>query len=224
MVVVTLMVRFKWQKEVQKLKEKILAHEAKKKEMLDVESTITAGQPVDANTVKNKIENLVLDYKESGRTIAKLHGIFEHWFLLQWVISFADITIMSVRAIQLVQTGSYSTTVWIMDGLPLLHYMFIFITPYICGNVMNHYHHKYHKKMRKVQRNIWSKYVYSTEGDMLLWLMLYKDIISKRDKIQFIPSIFCIKFPLENPGYIFAILLVLTSFLIGHIYNIELLP
>lgn len=78
MVVVTLMVRFKWQKEVQKLKEKILAHEAKKKEMLDVESTITAGQPVDANTVKNKIENLVLDYKESGRTIAKLHGIFEH--------------------------------------------------------------------------------------------------------------------------------------------------
>ena len=41
--------------------------------MLDVESTITAGQPVDA-----KMENLVLDYKESGRTIAKLHGIFEH--------------------------------------------------------------------------------------------------------------------------------------------------
>ena len=31
MVVVTLTVRFKWQKEVQKLKEKILAHEAKKK-------------------------------------------------------------------------------------------------------------------------------------------------------------------------------------------------
>lgn len=204
MIAVTLMVRSKWLKAVQIL----------------VEFSVSAWQQLDRNTVKSEIKNLAKSYKDIGRIVANLQGTFKYWFLLQWIISFTAVIHTSVWMTSL-SNLIISYHYWTYYVFYMAHSVFIFMTPYVCGNMMNFYHQRYYQKVRKIQKNIWSNYYEATEGpgDILIFChKQYKYLIPKKEKYQFIPTIFCLKIPLENPGFIISIFLAFCVYLLREIF------
>ena len=201
MIFVAVVVKSRWCRKLEHMKEKLL----------EAGITSTAEQLSNTEEVKDIIEYLIKDYKKTGQIATKLQKIFKHWFILQWISFFASIVMDTSVTFQLLLNGNFSSSLW-THSLFVLSDTIAFITPYICGNVINYYHHKYRMKLKKALRNILITKC-SAEGDVLLWFMQHRKIIPREDKYHFIPSIIWIKAPLDNPGYVFSILLALISFL-----------
>ena len=201
MIFVAVVVRSRWCRKLEHMKEKLS----------EAGITSTSEQLSNTGEVKDIIDYLIEDYKKTGRIVTKLQGIFKHWFILQWISFFVSVVLDISLTFQLLLNGNFSSSLW-THSLFVLSDTIAFVTPYICGNVVNHYHHKYRRKLKKALRNILITKC-SVEGDVLLWFMQCRKMIPTEDKYHFIPSIIWIKAPLDNPGYIFSILLALISFL-----------
>lgn len=193
MLVVTLIVRSEWQRKLQRMKEERLLERTKDK----------PGDKQLQSYSKEMIRRRIEDYRNSGRSLANLHNIFQHWFVLEWIICFISVLFNSLLALKILLDENFSDRLF-ARSLVVLTDVVRFVTPYICGNVMNHYHYKYRNKLKK---SVLVKC--SVEG---LCHAQHGKLIPKRGKYQFTPSVLWISVPLENPEYLLSIVLALISF------------
>ena len=100
------------------------------------------------NTYEFKSESTDKLYKEKGKMVQKVAGIFQTWFLFPWIIFFAASSLECKNVLR-VWNGNREKIL----PLPLTYYflyninqiMFLLI-PYLCGLKMNYYHHKFYKR------------------------------------------------------------------------------
>ena len=193
-IIVTTMVRSIWIMKLKKLKK------AKKRR-------IEGGKKC-AKDLMLVIQDSINDYKETSRSVARLHGIFKHWFVMVWLIFFTSIVFDSSLTFQILLWGNLSGWLW-ARGLLLLADIIAFVTPFICGNVMNRYQNTCHRKVEKATLHISCM---AQPGETALVVQRGKMLLPRPNKYQFIPSLYC-KVPFDNPGYILSILVALVSFL-----------
>ena len=129
---------------------------------------------------------------------------------MAWLIFFHSIVFDSSLAFQLLLNGNISGRLW-ARSLILLSDIIAFVTPYICGNVINRYHETYRRKVKKTVLHISCM---AQPGESALVLQRGKMLLPRHNKYQFIPSLYWIKVPFDNPGYILSILVALVSFLL----------
>ena len=196
MIVLTTFIRFIWLTKLNKLKGR-LKNTREVKEIFPNASDL-------ADTQLDKLKDEIKDYKDTGKCLARVHGMFKHWFVIRWLSFFISIVFNSLMALKLILRGIFSNFLWART-LVLFSNIVSFIILYFCGNIMNHYHQKYRSKLKKYQKRLLFGYFTKVH-------MFHGRVIPKKEKYNFTPSILWIKVPLGNPGYIISILLALISF------------
>ena len=195
MIVLTTFIRFIWLTKLKKLKGR-LKNTRQVKEKFPNASDL-------ADSQLDKLKDEIKDYKDTGKCLASVHGMFSYWFVIRWISFFISIVFNSLMALKLILRGIFSNFLWART-LVLFSNIVSFIILYFCGNIMNHYHQKYRSKLKKYQKRLLFGKIHG--------YTFQRNFIPKKEKYNFTPSILWIKVPLGNPGYIISILLALISF------------
>lgn len=167
----------------------------------------------DTHILKKYLNNLIDHYKVNGIQVASIQRIFQGWFVAKWIIFFFEISAFAATSLKPLSDGIHSSNgdqIW----YPFTHFLYdiiAFIVIYSCGKLMNYYHAKFYESL---EDNL-QKHLYDS-ADFHHWLMQDMTLIRKRNKYQFIPSLFGIDIPMDSPGYAVTILIsvfaVVTQF------------
>ena len=167
--------------------------------------------------LENKsLNNLLKEYKERGHLAASIHGVFQEWFVIKWIVYFVDITVYSVIAIRSLFGSSVQkedvTVIYVYIILQLIYNFVAFMTLYMCGGLMNSYHEKYCKKVEKriktgcKQSTTWKKQCALSS--------------LRKSKYKFVPSLCGFSIPLDNSGYTLSLMLALVAFIANFVSSL----
>lgn len=167
---------------------------------------------------KSKMANskeLLKDYDKNCKLISSLQGIFQPWFVLQWLIYFIAITEDCMTIIRVLTTSSISPTIsgikqnkyLALTITTLVYNISVFVIPYTCGTTMNYYYKEYRKTLQDKQKELLFRDLNDSEKNLKTAV---KWILNKPEHL-FIPSLCCLSIPLNNVGHILTILLSLLA-------------
>ena len=163
---------------------------------------------------KDKFSRLVWNYKETGRTVARLEDIFQEWFVMTWVVYFIGVTGNTTLVLKALFTGLFGTAShrsWFYFA-HLINDIAAFAIIYICGGLMNYSHQKYRDTLEDVQEGI-----LSDSENLSDFLHQRADLIPTNPNFKFIPSLCCLNIPLESAGFSFTLMLTGFAFLLSFI-------
>ena len=167
---------------------------------------------------KEKFLSLIDNYNTTGHFVAPLHGIFQQWFVMQWVVYFIKIIEDFAVVIRSLVTESYKENgkrhELFFVFTHLVFDLLLFLIPYYCASLFNQYHAEYHARLQRVQSSIFRD---EEEG----WRLQSAQLIPKNPKYVFIPSFCGLSIPLSSPGYNLSIILALFAFIISIITTIH---
>ena len=210
----TLLVRAAWNKEKEAATLPVRAEPNEETEELNKDLTNTGH-----DSVKPIFEELIKKYKTAGELAASIQWIFQSWFVVKWIIYFTDISVHGTVAIKQLSSGTKATEndqLWFVFS-HLIYDLTAFITIYTCGTLMNDYHAKFRTELENKQEELLSTCKSESES---LWINQYGNLIRSNPDYQFIPSFCGIDVPLDNPGYTLTVLVALFSFIANFISNV----
>lgn len=163
---------------------------------------------------KEKFTALINNYNEIGQFVTPLYGIFQQWFVMQWVVYF--IKIIEDFAIILhsldIDDHSYAYEQKMHELVFILTHLaydvILVIIPYYCASVLNQYHQDYHDRIQRIQKEIFC-------NDPDSWRLQSALLIPQNPKFIFVPSFCGLSIPLSNPGYNLSIIITLFAFIIS---------
>ena len=166
------------------------------------------------------------EYKKIGDCTRKIRVLLKHWFVLQYSVYLLSVLVELVHVIRPAKESNKHT-------LDIVHSVLVFdflafLVPYYSGIWLNNAHHKYHKKMMekyfKVKIKVGGEFFScnlekegvkrAVQQDYMRYYNVASrnsNILALRKKFDFVPSLFDISIPLDNPGYTFTILLAISS-------------
>ena len=151
------------------------------------------------------------NYECIGELVSAVQTIFEGWFVAYWVTYIFRITMDTTNIIKSVTTNNYAQEN-IQIPFIVIHWFYDFFNlmlTYACGQLMNYYHRKYYKRMKKNQEKILDTNIGQNE-----FFLKYVKLIPKRRGYQFLPSFCGFSIPLDNLGYLLTILLALFALIV----------
>ncbi len=118
----------------------------------------------DVEDPKKNLTTLIDNYNATGQFVAPLHGIFQQWFVIQWVVYFIKIIEdFTVIINSFLNEDDRNTAehdehelLFVITHL-VYDLLTLFLIPYYCASLMNLYHDEYHKRLKIAQNNIPSK-------------------------------------------------------------------
>lgn len=158
-----------------------------------------------------KFKSMVQSYKQTGKVIAALQGIFQVWFVMTWIVYFIGITgntVLVLKTLLLNQIRLSSHRFWFYLA-HLIYDIVVFLIPYIYGGLMNYYHDNYRETLEEVQERL----LHECE-DLSECLLQSASLIPENPKYRFVPALCCLSIPLESAGYTITIVLTLFAFLL----------
>lgn len=172
----------------------------------------------DIQGLKENFTDLIDNYNVTGQFIAPLHGIFQQWFVMQWIVYFIkiieDFAIVINSLIDEQYTNSESRHEVLFVFTHLIFDLILFLVPYYCASLLNQYHEQYHARLQRAQKNILCNEV---DG----WRLQCAPLIPENPNYSFIPSFCGLSIPLSSPGYNLSIILALFAFIISIITTIH---
>lgn len=165
---------------------------------------------IDYDLYHNFIPIDINNYQNTGEVVSAVQGIFQSWFVLQWITYFVGISVQC-RFIILYIENDLEYYYLILACGSLLHSIFEFVIPYGCGIVMNKYYDRYIKQLKqRLFRNLDVANVQyeinhrKRQKEVISWIIKYKEY-------EFKPSIYGLSIPLSNVGHQLTILLTLLA-------------
>lgn len=174
----------------------------------EVEGNETSSNP------KEAFAALIENYNKLGKLIVPLYAIFQHWFVMQWVVYFIKIIDdFSVALHALISEdykhqGPRNKLVFVLTHL--IFDLILFLIPYFCASLINQYHDQYHERLKIVQNRLFSK-----QQRNWPWMLQNTQLIPQNTKYVFVPSFCGLSIPLNSPGYNLSIILALFAFIIS---------
>lgn len=159
--------------------------------------------------LKKNFKILITNYNNTGCMIAPLHGIFQQWFVVQWIVYFIKIIedfTVSINGIVKKEDISEPKMLFVITHL--VYDIILFIIPYYCASLMNQCHNDYHRRLQSAQNEILC-------DDMEGWRLQHVLSIPKNPFYIFIPSFCGLSIPLSSPGYNLSIILALFAIIIS---------
>ena len=159
-------------------------------------------------TCTNEFQALNNNYEKIGKQVSAVQTIFEGWFVAHWVTYIFRITMDTTNIVKSVTTNNYVNEN-VQIRFIVIHWFYDFFNlmlTYICGQLMNYYHKKYHEELKKSQKALLS----GQKG----FLLQYVNLIPKRHGYQFLPSFCGFSIPLDNLGYLLTILMALLALIV----------
>ena len=168
-------------------------------------------------------EELLRNYDEYSKVISSLQGIFQPWFVLQWIIYFIAITedcmaIIGALTISITEpetSRSQQNQELALTVTILIYNISAFVIPYLCGTTMNYYYKKYRKTLQDKQKQLLFRDLNDSEKSLKIAV---KWILDKPEH-YFIPTLCCLSIPLNNVGHTLTILLSLLAPVISLVNN-----
>ena len=172
------------------------------------------------------------EYQKRGKTVMLSTQAYKSWFVLHWSIYFlgifTDLTYILRPWILGGEDGIiiYKQQRWdyIYIGVFVIFDFMMFLIPYGCGLVINHYHNEFYKDLVNNEKELHfllkqgDENSYFTNASSFLQNRRLYDKIKKNTDYDFTPSIIGIDIPFESSGYtitIFISIITLTlSFLV----------
>ena len=161
-------------------------------------------------SASNKINELFDSYKEVGKKVAALNGIFQGWFIIQWAIFFVAVTGKGTLLLKSLLDEEYAVELYrfIYISVHVAFDIFAFLIPYILGVIINSKHNDFYELLTERKEDILSK-----ETDEHMKMMIGLDLIPKQSKYEFLPTLSVISIPLDSGSYILTIVLAVFTFI-----------
>ena len=169
---------------------------------------------------------LYRNYAQIGRRNREVRDILKHWFVLQYSVYLLSVMVELVHILKPVagmelKRLTYDT--W-HSILYLVFDFLAFLVPYFAGIMLNNAHRKYHETMMEkyyeekiegvicnLEKDDMKESIKETYMKYYNVALMNSNILNLKEKFDFVPSLFNITIPLDNPGYTFTILLVIPS-------------
>ena len=160
---------------------------------------------VEVKDLKDMFMTLIDNYNATGQLVAPLHGIFQQWFVLQWMVYFIKIIEDFTVVINSLVSNDNKVTgpKLLFVTTHLVYDLILFLIPYYCASLMNQYHDEYHKRLQRAQNSVLCN---DNEG----WRLQCALLIPENPKYKFVPSFCGLSIPLSSPGYNLSIILALV--------------
>ena len=103
------------------------------------------------NFDKESFNKLIKHYKKIGMKVQSIQGIFQAWFVAKWILYFVEISAYATSALKPLSSGvriGTSKALWFSFS-HLLYDIFVFVTIYVCGSLMNYYHAKFYETLEE---------------------------------------------------------------------------
>jgi hypothetical protein len=164
---------------------------------------------------KSKMANskeLLKDFDKNRKVISSLQGIFQPWFVLQWIIYFIAITEDCMTIIRALTFSNIDPKIsqnryLVLTITTLVYNISVFVIPYTCGATMNYYYKEYRKTLQDKQKEL----LFRDLNDSEKFLKTAVKWILNKPEHLFIPSLCCLSIPLNNVGHTLTILLSLLA-------------
>ena len=144
-------------------------------------------------------------YEQTGNLVLSLQGIFQQWFVLQWIIYFINITQGYKIIFNIIEQNQLKLLIEVITNL--IYNVSAFAIPYACGIAMNYYHDKYCKTLQEEQKQLLFENLNEnvrTKKDVLKWIL-------ENPNNRFTPSLCGLVIPLNNAGHTLTITLSLLA-------------
>ena len=147
-------------------------------------------------------------YEQNGQFVTAIQGVFEPWFVLQWITYFVEIFQQNIAVITYIENKR--ETIYIVEAITSLTYTIsAFAIPYGCGIIMNKYHDSYHRKLKEKLREL--SFQDHTDNESIRKKKDILALIINDPRYQFKPYICGLSIPLNNVGHMLTILLSLLA-------------
>ena len=156
---------------------------------------------------QERFVTLIKNYNQTGHFIAPLNGIFQQWFVMQWIVYFIKLLEDFTVIMNYLLNDKKIDPEIIFVTIHLVYDLILFLVPYYCVSLMNQYHDDYHRRLQKMQNKILGK-------DNGGWRLQCALLIPENPNYTFIPSFCGLSIPLSSPGYNLSIILALLAILI----------
>lgn len=172
------------------------------------------------DAIKNdKYFDLQKYYHSSGKSIQPVLNALKYWFCAQFLAYLISMVVHLVHIFKPLFSNSDIDNINEDDlhsAVNVTYNFFAFLIPFSAGMFLNYIHSAYHESMANDLITYGGAInfpfgVCTREEKDYVAIALQKKSIEKKNNFDFIPSILGISIPLDNPGYIFAIILTIGA-------------
>ena len=163
------------------------------------------------NELRQTFNDISANYKNTGDFVSPFQGIFQRWFVLQWITYFVATTVTFALLFDTLIENHITFDLQTLNVFAYLaYYISALAIPYGCGILMNSYHGKYSEQLEQKQKDLLSQ----TQNDGI-WIMQSSALIPINPQYMFIPSLCGLRIPLNSTGHSLTIVLTLLAFTLG---------
>lgn len=150
--------------------------------------------------VSEYFKECYIKYRKTGKAAIEINELFQTWFIVPWVIYFIACSLKTYNILHPWMNNSDSSVPQIYYLLYNVNQFVTLSIPYLCAKMINTYHRKHYKKMRKQQLE-------KFKDDPRRLSFSRQLLIKKEERYDFLPRIVgtSITINIGSPLYVFIL-------------------